>query len=77
MKLSEQCTQDSMYRNGIKYTFSILVTHTSFDCIIQNRMMEGVLIHPTHPVCMVACMGEAQCYACCTNNAKMKQRVEK
>ena len=21
--------------------------------------MEGVLIHPTHPVCMVACMGGA------------------
>ena len=41
------------------------------DCIIQNPRvthMEGVLVHPTHPVCMVACTGEAQCYACCTNN---------
>ena len=38
------------------------VTHPNFDCIIQNPRVthvEGVLIHITHPVCMVACMGEA------------------
>ena len=37
--------------------------HPTFDCIIQNPRvshMEGVLVHPTHPVCMVACTGEAK-----------------
>ena len=57
-----------MYRNK---HLAFWVTHPSFDCIIQNPRvthMEGVFVHPTHPVCMVACTVEAQCYACCTYN---------
>ena len=61
-----------------EYTFSIL-SDTSKLCIIQNPRVshvEGVLVHTTHPVCMIVCTGEAQCYACHIYNAKMKQRVK-
>jgi len=35
---------------------------SKLDGIIQNSRVthvEGVLVHPTHPGCIVACMGEA------------------
>jgi len=39
------------------------VTYPSFDCIIQNPRVTHVelrvLVHPAHPVCMVAYTGDA------------------
>ena len=58
--LSEQCRIDAKHVE-VKYTFSILSDTLSFDCIIQNPRVthvEGVVVHPTPPVCMAACMGE-------------------
>ena len=72
-------TRHKMYRNETYLAFG--VTHPSSDCIVQNLRvthMEGVLVHH---VCMVACTGAwglaSGNYACCTYNAKVKQRVEK
>jgi len=51
----------------INYIFIILSDTSNFDRIIQNLKgdpcgrvthVEGVLVHITHPVCMVACAGE-------------------
>ena len=50
----------------VKYRFSIL--SGTLTVSVENpreTQVEGVLVLPTHPVCIVACTGEAN-YACCT-----------
>ena len=56
----------SVYKMYVKYRFSIL--SGTLTVSVENpreTQVEGVLVLPTHPVCIVACTGEAN-YACCT-----------
>ena len=57
---AEQYTQDTKYVKMEIIAF--WVTHPNFDGLIENPRVthvEGILVHPTHPLCTVACTGEA------------------